>query len=118
MSSLVKKSLNNPDETRPFSKGKLDIVTIEGITFSRLTCQPGWSWSECVKPLAKTDSCQVPHAGYVVSGRLLVRMDNGDEKEYGPNDTYIIPPGHDAWVIGDEPYVGVDVAGMTNYAKH
>ena len=118
MSSLTKKNLNHPDETRSFNKGKLELVTVEGVTFSRVTFEPGWKWSESVKPIAKTDSCQVHHVGYVVAGQMRVRMDNGEEQEYGPGDTYIIPPGHDAWIIGNETYVGVDVSGeMTHYAK-
>jgi len=118
MSTLDKKNLSSPDETRTFNKGKLELVTLSGVKFSRVTFEPGWKWSESVKPIAKTDSCQVNHVGYVVSGQMVVRMDNGDEQEYGPGDTYIIPPGHDAWIVGDETYVGVDFSGeMANYAK-
>jgi mannose-6-phosphate isomerase-like protein (cupin superfamily) len=118
MSSLTKKNLNNPDETRRFNKGKLELVTVEGVTFSRVTFEPGWKWSESVKPIVNTPSCQVHHTGYVVSGHMIVRMDNGEEQEYGPGDTYIIPPGHDAWIVGNETYVGVDVSGeMLGYAK-
>ena len=96
MSTLDKKNLSNPDETRTFNKGKLELVSLSGVKFSRVTFEPGWKWSESVKPIAKTESCQVNHVGYVVSGQMVVRMDNGDEQEYGPGDTYIIPPGHDA----------------------
>ncbi len=118
MSSIEKKSMSSPDETRSFDKGNVDLVTIGGVTFSRLTFEPGWKWSECVKPIAKTHSCQVHHVGYVIAGRMRVRMDSGEEKEYGPDDTYVIPPGHDAWIVGDETYVGVDVSGdMMHYAK-
>ena len=118
MSTLDKKNLSNPDETRSFSKGKLELVTLGGVKFSRVTFEPGWRWSESVKPIAKTDSCQVHHTGYVVSGQMVVRMDNGEEQEYGPGDTYVIPPGHDAWIVGDETYVGVDFSGeMADYAK-
>lgn len=118
MSFLTKRNLNSPDETRLFDKGKLELVTVGGVTFSRVTFEPGWKWSESVKPIAKTPSCQVNHIGYVVSGHMRVRMENGEEQEYGPGDTYIIPPGHDAWIVGDEVYVGVDVSGgMADYAK-
>jgi quercetin dioxygenase-like cupin family protein len=119
MSYLAKKTLNNPDETRSFDKGRLELVNLEGITFSRVTFEPGWVWSESVKPIARTHSCQVQHVGYVVSGYMRVRMENGEEQEYGPGDTYIIPPGHDAWIVGDDVYVGVDVSGnMEDYARH
>ena len=118
MSSLTKGTLNTPDETRTFNKGKLELVMVGGVTFSRVTLEPGWKWSESVKPIAKTPSCQVHHVGYVVSGNMRVRMDNGEEMEYGPGDTYIVPPGHDAWVIGNETLIGVDVSGeMLDYAK-
>jgi quercetin dioxygenase-like cupin family protein len=118
MSSLTKKTFDHPDETRSFDKGRLELVTIGGVTFSRVIFEPGWKWSESVKPIAKTHSCQVQHVGYVVSGQMRVRMENGEEQEYGPGDTYIIPPGHDAWIVGDDVYVGVDVSGeMTGYAK-
>lgn len=117
MASMERKSMSTPDETRLVDKGKVDLVTIGGVTFSRLTLEPGWRWSSSVKPIVKTDSCRVHHAGYVISGRMRVRMDNGEEQEYGPNEAYIVPPGHDAWIVGDETYVGIDVSGdMMGYA--
>jgi quercetin dioxygenase-like cupin family protein len=119
MSSLTKKTLDNPDETRSFDRGKLELASIGGVTFSRVTFEPGWQWSLSVKPIAKTHSCQVHHVGHVISGWMVVKLDNGEELEYGPGDVYDIPPGHDAWIVGDETYVGVDVSGeMTDYAKH
>ena len=106
------------DEVREFPKGKLEISTIGGTMVGRATFQPGWRWSESVKPIVGTDSCQVPHNGYVVSGRIGIKMDDGTEFEAGPGDAYDIPPGHDGWVIGDEPYVGVDFSSaMSEYAK-
>jgi mannose-6-phosphate isomerase-like protein (cupin superfamily) len=118
MSSLTKGTLNNPDETRSFNKGKLELVTLDGVTFSRLTLEPGWKWSEAVQPIVKTPSCQVHHVGFVVSGYMRVKMDNGEEQEFGPGDTYIVPPGHDAWIVGNDTYVAVDVSGeMMDYAK-
>ena len=118
MPSMEKKSLNAPDETRSVNKGKIDLVKMGGVTFSRITFEPGWKWSVSVKPIAKTDSCQVHHVGYVVAGRMRVKLDNGEELEIGPNDAYDIPPGHDAWIVGNETYIGVDVSGgMSEYAK-
>ena len=115
---MQKKSMSSPDETRDFPQGKLELVNVEGVTFGRATFQPGWRWSTSVKPLVKTDSCQAPHTNYHLSGRLKVVMDDGTEAEFGPGDIGVIPPGHDAWVVGDEPVVAVDITGMVNYAKH
>lgn len=117
MTKIQKKSMNNPEETRKFPKGKVELVTLEGITFGLGTLEPGWKWSECIKPLVKTESCQVLHTSYAVSGRLHVRMDDGTEHEYGPGDIGVVPPGHDAWVVGDEPFVGLDITGMADFAK-
>jgi quercetin dioxygenase-like cupin family protein len=117
MASLERKPLDQPDETRPITNGKVDVVEFEVGTVMRTTFEPGWRWSECVKPVVGGDSCQVDHFGYCVSGRLHVRMDDGDELDVGPGDAIRIPPGHDAWVEGDEPYVGVDFTGGSVYAK-
>jgi hypothetical protein len=117
MVKMQKKSISNPEETRNFPKGKVDLVTLEGITFGLATFEPGWKWSESVKPIAKTQSCQAPHTNYHLSGRLHVVMDDGTENEYGPGDIGVIPPGHDAWTVGDEPAVIIDVTGMVDYAR-
>jgi quercetin dioxygenase-like cupin family protein len=117
MAELGKKSLSAPDETRPIDKGTVEVVEVGGVTIMRTTFQPGWRWSESVKPVVGTDSCQVPHVGYVISGRLHVRMDDGEELEVGAGEAVHIPPGHDAWVVGDEPYVGLDFLGGETYAK-
>ena len=117
MTSAINKNLANPDETRNFPKGKIEIVKLGNITVGRATFEPGWRWSECVKPIAGTSSCQVEHTALVVSGRLHVRMENGTEFESGPGDVSITPPGHDAWVLGDEPVVFIDFGGAANYAK-
>jgi hypothetical protein len=114
---MQKKSFLVPDETRSFENGKVELVTVGEITFGRATLEPGWKWSSCVKPIAKTDSCQAPHTQYHISGRLHVVMDDGSEMEFGPGDISSIPPGHDAWVIGNEPAVIVDISGMRDYAK-
>ena len=117
MSKMQKTNMSQPDETRLFEKGKLELVSLGGITFGRATLLPGWKWSACVKPLVKTNSCEAPHLQYQVSGRIHVVMDDGTEEEFGPGDVSLIPPGHDAWVVGNEPVVVIDVKGMVDYAK-
>jgi hypothetical protein len=114
---LQKKNLAHPDETRSFDKGKVELATVNEVTFGRATLQPGWKWSTCVKPIAKTQSCQAAHLQYQISGRLHVVMEDGTEHEFGPGDVAYIPPGHDAWVVGNEPAVIVDISGMREYAK-
>ena len=114
---MQKKSLDSPDEMRSFDKGKVEIAKIGDTSIGRSYFEPGWSWEKCVKPIAKTESCQAPHTQYVVSGRLRVKMDNGSEEEYGPGDVGYIPPGHNAWVVGNEPCIAIDVTGMEKYAK-
>jgi len=112
------KSMDSPDETRTFGNGKLDMVNIDEVTAGRVTLEPGWRWSEALKRISGTDSCQVQHTGYVVSGRMHVVMDDGSEQETGPGDVYVIRPGHDAWVMGEETYVGVDVSSdMERFAR-
>jgi hypothetical protein len=117
MAKMQKRSLSQPDETRTFDKGKLELVAVGGVTFGRATFQPGWKWSTCVKPVVKTKSCEAPHLNYHVSGRLHVLMDDGAEDEFGPGDVSQLPPGHDAWVVGDDPVVVIDISGMGEYAK-
>jgi hypothetical protein len=117
MSKMQKKNVSRPDEKRSFEKGQVEVVSLGGVTFGRATLQPGWKWSTCVKPLAKTKSCEAPHLSYHVSGRLHVEMDDGAKDEFGPGDVSQIPPGHDAWVVGNEPCVVIDISGMVEYAK-
>ena len=116
MATVQSKSLDQPDENRPIEKGTVEVVELDVGTLIRTTFEPGWRWSECVKPIVGGDSCQVDHFGYCISGRLHVEMNDGDELDVGPGDAVRIPPGHDAWVVGDEPYVGVDFTG-SEYAK-
>jgi len=118
MGRMQKKSLDFPDETRSFEKGKLQLVTVSGVTFGRAILEPGWKWSKSVKPIAKTESCEAPHTQYIISGKLKILMDGGQEEELGPGDAAVIPSGHDAWVVGNEPVVLVDVTGMANYASN
>jgi len=117
MSKMQKKSISKPDATRSFKKGKLRLVTLRGVTFGHAILQAGWKWSTCVKPLVKTKSCQAPHLQYHVSGRLAVLMDDGSKAVYKAGDVSWLPPGHDAWVVGKEPVVVVDISGMKQYAK-
>ena len=117
MAETVKKNFDSPEETRSVDKGTVEILNLEGAQVMRATFQPGWKWSECVKPVAGTDSCQVAHLVYTLSGRMAIKMDDGSETEIGAGDVVSIPPGHDAWIVGDEPYVGIDFQGGGSYAK-
>ncbi|MFD8591918.1 cupin domain-containing protein [Streptomyces sp. NPDC059637] len=113
------KTTDKPDERRDFPKGHLEALHLTGLDFAVATFEPGWRWSESVGPLVGTDSCRVHHNGYVVSGRMRIRMDDGAEAEVGPGDVFVCPPGHDAWTVGDEPCVMHDFAGTMakEYAK-
>lgn len=117
ISEMQKKNLSKPDERRTFEKGQVELITVGGITFGRATFQPGWKWSTCVKPIVKTKSCEAPHLQYHVSGRIHVVMEDGSEDEFRQGDVSLIPPGHDAWVVGNEPVVVIDISGMIDYAK-
>ena len=117
MADMQKRNMGQAEEVRTFDKGRLELVTLGGVTFGRATLEPGWKWSTCVKPLAKTESCEAPHLQYHISGRLQVRMDDGSEQEFGPGDLAQLPPGHDAWVVGNEPVVVIDITGMLDFAK-
>ena len=117
MGQIQKMSYSTPDETRRFDKGQVELITLGGITFGRATLQPGWRWKTSLQPIVKTKSCEAPHLQYHISGRLHVVMDDGSEREFGPGDLGLVPPGHDAWVVGNEPVVMIDVSGMVNYAK-
>lgn len=112
------KSLNSPDEVRAFDKGKLELINIGGATIGRAVFEPGWRWSTSVKPLVNTKSCEAPHFQYHISGTLKIVMDDGTEKECKAGDVSLLPSGHDAWVVGNEPVVVVDFQGMVDYAKH
>ena len=116
---LVRKPNSSPDETRPFKdgKGKLDVFSLGESILGRGEFQPGWRWSQHVKPIVGTDSCQAAHTGYVLEGRMIVKMDDGSQTEYGPGDFFFMPPGHDAWVVGDKRCVMLDFTGVAKYAK-
>jgi Cupin domain len=116
------KSFDSPDETRPFEgKGQAEVVEVGGQAVARgvarATFEPGWRWSTNLKPIAQTDSCEVSHLGYCVSGRMKVYMDDGGEFEVGPGQAAAIPPGHDAEVVGDEACIWIDFGEISDYAK-
>jgi hypothetical protein len=111
------KSTGKPDEVREFPKGRVELIRIGGRTIGRAVFEPGWRWSTSVQPIAKTKSCEAPHFQYHVSGVLRVRMDDGTEFDCKPGDVTLLPSGHDAWVVGDEPAVVIDFQGMIDYAR-
>jgi|SRR6478672_948343 len=112
------KNFSKADEIREFPKGRLELMTIGGATVGRGIFEPGWKWSESVQPIAHTHSCEAPHFQYHVSGILHVVMDDGTEFDCKPGDVSLLPSGHDAWTVGDEPAVVIDFQGMIDYAKH
>jgi hypothetical protein len=117
MATLQRKNVGTPDETRSFPHGTFTIVRLGDVAIARGQFAPGWRWSEHVKPLVGTASCQTHHLGHLISGRMGVRMDDGTEMAFGPGDVYEIPPGHDGWVIGHEPVVGFEIMGAETFAK-
>ena len=118
MQSTEHKTFGTPDETREFPNGRAEILRVGDSEIGRLVLEPGWRWSNDVKPIAQTDSCRAPHFQYHVSGRLAIRMDDGAEFVAGPGDVTSLPSGHDAWVVGDDPVVVVDWFGASEYARH
>ncbi len=115
---MQKKNLNSPDETHMSEKEKIEIVNLLGdVTIARVTLEPGWSWEKYVKPQVKTNSCEVPHTTLIISGRIKTIMDDGTEAEGGPGDIAVVPPGHNSWVVGDEPCVAIDLTGVKDYIK-
>jgi quercetin dioxygenase-like cupin family protein len=108
--------LENPTEVREFEKGRFEVYEVGPMTLGRATYEPGWRWTEHVGPTTGEASCPVEHVGLVVSGRAAVRMDDGTELIMEPGDFFYVPPGHDSWVVGDEPYVSLHVMGSEDYA--
>lgn len=119
MAGLHVRGFDTPDETRKPDKTQVDVVRMGGTTAARLTLEPGWKWSECVKPVAGTESCQARHVGVAQSGRMHVTHEDGTEAEVTAGEAYVIEPGHDAWVVGDEAFVGFEFEARTaeEYAK-
>jgi len=117
MTGAELKNFANPDEVREFPLGRADVVNIGGGQVALLTLQPGWRWSEHVKPAVGTEWCMAPHFQYVISGHIGARMADGTEFEAGPGDVNVLEPGHDGWVVGDEPAVAVDWGGAHVWGK-
>ena len=110
MAKIEKKSLNSPDDTmKPVENVKVEVVALRGLTFQRVTVQPGWKWSKDLKPVMKTDSCQKDHLIYVISGELYAKMNDGKEEKFGPGDVAAVPPGHDGWNAGNKPAVWLEI---------
>jgi mannose-6-phosphate isomerase-like protein (cupin superfamily) len=113
---VILKRFAAPDEVREFEKGSLEVLNIGGMTVGRARYEPGWKWSVHVAPAAGTKSCEVEHVGVVVSGRAAVKMGDGSQVVLEPGDVFYVPPGHDSWVVGDEPYVSLHLLGASDYA--
>jgi quercetin dioxygenase-like cupin family protein len=116
MYEVILKRFEKPDEVRTFEKGKFELVHLGGMTIGRASYEPGWKWSEHVGKAAGAKSCQVEHVGMVVSGRATAAMDDGRVIEMKPGDIFYIEPGHDSWVVGNEPYVSLHFMGAGEYA--
>jgi quercetin dioxygenase-like cupin family protein len=118
MFDVILKRFESPDETRTFEKGKFELIHISGMTIGRASYEPGWKWSEHVGKALGKKSCDVEHVGIVFSGRATAAMDDGRIIEMKPGDIFYIAPGHDSWVIGDEPYVSLHLMGASAYAQN
>ena len=117
MARLQRKDLSKPDEVRSFGLGKVEIFDMDDVVVGKTVFEPGWRWSEQVKQIAGTELCEYHHLGFVLSGRFHIVMKDGTEMEFGPNQAFEIPSGHDAWVVGDEPWITLDFAGMRSFAR-
>ena len=119
MAGIIVKSFFTPDESRTPEKTKVDVVSLGSVTALRITLQPGWVWSECIGPVAGTDTCQAHHVGCVESGEVVIKMDDGTEMVIKAGDAYVIEPGHDARIVGDESFVAYEFDSSTaeTYAK-
>lgn len=109
------RNLDAADDVKEIEKGKFELVSAGGLTVGRATYEPGWRWSEHVGAAQGQKSCSVEHVVLVLSGRMRIAMDDGREVDVGPGDLCAIPPRHDAWVLGDEPYVSLHFAGTEDY---
>jgi hypothetical protein len=113
MAGVESRSFDAPDETRTPDKSKVDLVRVGETTAARLTLDPGWTWADCIKPIAGTESCQLHHVGLAHSGTMAIAHDDGTQQEIHAREAYVIAPGHNAWVVGDEPFVGYEFDTQT-----
>ena len=118
MTDAIVKKFDQPDETRQFEKGKFELIHVGGMAVGRATYEPGWKWSEHVGAALGQKSCMVEHVGVVVSGKAVAAMDDGRVIEIQAGDVFYIPPGHDSWVVGDEPYASLHLMGAEEYSSH
>ena len=114
---VVLKRFESPDESRIFEKGRFELVNVGGMTIGRASYEPGWKWSKHVGAGLGKKSCDVEHVGIVVSGKAVAAMDDGRVIEMNAGDVFYIAPGHDSWVVGDEPYVSLHLMGAEKYAS-
>jgi hypothetical protein len=119
MAGVVKKNFGSADEVRTPSKTRMEVVDLGGIKAARLSLEPGWRWSECIKPVVGTDSCRNHHVGTVVAGTMHVVHDDGTEEDFAAGDAYVIEPGHDAWITSTEAFVAFEFDSSTagSFAK-
>jgi hypothetical protein len=117
MAGVESKSMDSPEEVRTPEKTNVELVNVGGTEVGRFTFEPGWRWSECIKPIVGTESCQMEHLGYAVSGRMHIEHEDGTSTDIGSGEAYLIKPGHEAWVVGDEPFVTVEFKSAGEYAK-
>jgi len=118
MMEVILRRFEQPDEVREFEKGRFELIRIAGLTIGRATYQPGWRWSEHVRPMAGTEFCEVEHVGLVLSGRATAAMKNGPVVELAPGSVFHVPAApHDSWVVGDEPYVSLHFLGADHYTR-
>jgi hypothetical protein len=119
VAGVVKKGFGSADEVRTPDKTRMEVVDLGGVKAARMTLQPGWRWSECIKPIAGTDSCQIHHVGTLVAGSMHIVHNDGTEQDIGAGDAYVVEPGHDAWVTSSEPAVGFefDASAAQTFAK-
>ncbi len=117
VSKLQVKPHSSPDEVRTPSKTRVEVVHLAGFAIGRFNLEPGWRWSQCIKPVVKTEQCQLSHVGYAVSGKITIRLTDGTEKTISAGESYAIPPGYDAWVEGKEPFVAIELLSADSYAR-
>jgi hypothetical protein len=117
MSGYEQQALDKPDERRDFENGHVAVVRLGKNSIGRTYLEPGWKWSASIKPIVKTELCEVPHVGYCIGGKIGVRMADGTEFQISEGDAYVLTDGHDAWVEGDEPFRGVEFESLEHYAE-